>query len=110
MTLRWGLFLLSFSLAGCSKGAVKDWATSTRDRFETAAIESRMVVDFETTPAETSENLISRPAQPVAKAPERPGDSLYSDPTSPFAPIVEPDAAPEPASAPARSAAPPPSD
>lgn len=99
MTFRWALILLGFSLAGCSKGAIEDWATSTRDRFETAAIESRMVVDFETEPADTSESLISRPARPVAKAPpERPGDSLYSEPTSPFAPTVEPEAAPAPAS------------
>ncbi|MDP3747234.1 MAG: hypothetical protein Q8Q88_09325 [Phenylobacterium sp.] len=99
MTFRWALILLGFSLAGCSKSAIEDWATSTRDRFETAAIESRMVVDFETAPADTSENLISRPARPVAKAPpERPGDSLYSEPTSPFAPIAEPEAAPPPAS------------
>lgn len=106
MTFRWALFLLAFSLTGCSKGAIKDWATSTRDRFETAAIESRMVVDFETAPGESPDSLISRPPQPVAKTPERPGDSLYSEPTSPFAPIVEPDSAPAPEPAPSGNAAP----
>lgn len=94
---RWALTLLAFSLAGCSKTAITDWAENTRDRVATSVVTARNTASFERPPLEAEDYMIARRpraaalvTQEEAKAPA--GDTLYAEPTSPFAPMVEPQA------------------
>ncbi len=95
MNVCWTIIVLGLALASCSKADLQNLATATRDRAQNIGAESRRLASLEGADGD-SEHLISRrppPAAPPLKdapPPERPGDSLASDPTSPFAPQVEP--------------------
>ncbi|UTP40970.1 hypothetical protein M9M90_07245 [Phenylobacterium sp. LH3H17] len=95
MNVRWTIMALGLALASCSKADLQNLATATRDRAESIGAESRRLASLEGADG-NNEYLISRkpsldaPPAKDAPPPERPGDSLASDPTSPFAPQVEP--------------------
>ena len=101
MNFRWAAFPLALSLSSCSQGSIENLATSTRDRVHTSGADSRSLAKFEEGAPTDGDYLISR--RPGAASPTQPpkpaADTLSSEPTSPFAPVVE--AEPPPASEPA---------